>query len=129
MCFSAPERASGRGAREERFSFCRVFGGGDTGKRRLINRQVRISPHTSMTSGTFLRELVVRGRSITCSSALYVIVQTPPLLIGEGDIGFHGSMGELGLPHARGEIDHVFRGMDAHALQHVNQVGVDIDAM
>ena len=82
-----------------------------------------------MTSGTFLRELVVRGRSITCSSALYVIVQTPPLLIGEGDIGFHGILGELGLPQARREIDHLFRRVDAYPLQHIDQVGVDIDAM
>jgi CubicO group peptidase (beta-lactamase class C family) len=60
---------------------------------------------------------------------IVVTVQTTPLLICEGDIGFHGILGELSLPHARRKIDHFFRGMDAHTLQHVDQVGVDIDAV
>ena len=69
----------------------------------------------------------IKAFCLGCS--INVTVQTTPLLIGEGDIGFHGIVGELGLPNARGKIDHLFRRMDAHALQHVDEVGVDIDAM
>jgi hypothetical protein len=60
-----------------------------------------------------------------------VTVQTAPLLIGKGDIGFYGVLGELGLPHPWRmiEIDHLFRRVDAHPLQHVNQIGVDINAV
>ena len=47
---------------------------------------------------------------------LLVTVQTTPLLIGERDIGFHGSMREPSFPYPWGEIDHVFRRMDAHPL-------------
>ena len=58
-----------------------------------------------------------------------VTVQTTTLLLGECYIGFHGSVGEFCFPHARREIDDVFRGVDAHPLQHIDQIGVDIDAV
>ena len=38
-------------------------------------------------------------------------------------------MGELHLTHTRREIDDVFRRMLAHALQHIDQAGGDIDTM
>ncbi len=38
-------------------------------------------------------------------------------------------MGELRLPQARCEIDDILRRMLAHALQDIDQVGVDIDAV
>ena len=56
-----------------------------------------------------------------------VSVQTTTLLIGERDIGFHGSVEKLRFPHARREINHVFGGVDAHPLQHVDQVSVDVN--
>ena len=58
-----------------------------------------------------------------------VTVQTRTLLIRERDVGFHGSVCELRPPHAWRKIDHVFRRMDAHPLQHIDQVGVDVDAV
>ncbi len=69
------------------------------------------------------------GKRIVRGGCRVVTVQTTPLLIGEGNIGFHRSVGELGLPHTRREFDHLFRGMDAHTLQHVDQSGVHIDAV
>ena len=38
-------------------------------------------------------------------------------------------MGELRFPNTRREIDDVFRGMLAHALQDIGQVGGDIDTL
>lgn len=38
-------------------------------------------------------------------------------------------MSELCFPYARREFDDVARGMDAHALQNIDQVGVDIHAV
>ena len=60
---------------------------------------------------------------------VFVTVQTKTLLISEHDIGFHGSVGEPGFPDTRRELDDVFGRVDAHALQHIDQVGVHIDAV
>ena len=38
-------------------------------------------------------------------------------------------MGELGFPYPRREIDNVTRRMFTHPLQHIDQVGVDVNAL
>ncbi len=58
---------------------------------------------------------------------IHVTVRTRPLLIRERDVSSHGSVGELRLPRTRRKFDDVFRRMLAHALQHIDQVSVDID--